>query len=57
MTSIGKDPDPAGVACNNGWQYASNNTQIILCPDTCDLVKADPNAKVNVVLGCVTKPF
>lgn len=57
VTTIGKDPDPAGAACNHGWQYAANNTQIILCPDTCDLVKQDPNAKVNVVLGCTTKPY
>jgi hypothetical protein len=57
VTQIGKDPDPAGAACNHGWQYAANNTQIILCPDTCDLVKQDPNAKVNVVLGCTTKPY
>jgi hypothetical protein len=53
VTEVKKDPDPNG-ACNSGWQYASNNTQIVLCPDTCDQVKADPMSKVNVVLGCKT---
>jgi hypothetical protein len=52
--TIAKDPDPPGGACNQGWQYNANSTQIQLCPDTCNLVKADPNAKIEVVLGCST---
>jgi hypothetical protein len=52
--TIAKDPDPPGGACNQGWQYNANSTQIQLCPDTCNLVKADPNAKIDVVLGCTT---
>jgi hypothetical protein len=53
VTDVKKDPDTNG-GCSSGWQYAANNTQIILCPDTCDLVKADPMSKVAVVLGCKT---
>jgi hypothetical protein len=46
--------DPSMTDCNQGWQYTNNNTQIILCPDTCNMIKADPMAKVDVVLGCKT---
>jgi hypothetical protein len=53
-STIAKDPDPPGGACNQGWQYNAASTQIQLCPDTCNLVKADPNAKIEVVLGCTT---
>jgi hypothetical protein len=53
---IGRDPDPAGAACTRGWQYSPDKSQIILCEDACNLVKADPNAKVDVVLGCKTIP-
>jgi Mg-chelatase subunit ChlD len=36
----------------DGWQYAADNTKIRLCGPTCDNVRADPNARVEVVLGC-----
>lgn len=56
VTSIRKDAGPDDT-CANGWNYAANRTQIQLCDDTCNLVKADPNAKVDVVLGCTTIPY
>ena len=39
----------------NGWYYDNNTapTIINLCPDTCTTVQADPNAKVEVLLGCL----
>ncbi|MFW5739597.1 MAG: hypothetical protein ACOC1F_04460, partial [Myxococcota bacterium] len=41
--------------CNGlGWYYDNNAapTKIILCPDACNVVKADPNGEVNVAFGC-----
>jgi hypothetical protein len=43
------------AACDagaDGWQYAANNSQIRLCGPTCDRVRSDPGARVDVVLGC-----
>lgn len=40
--------------CTNGWQYANNNTQIVLCGSTCDTVKADDGARIDVAFGCST---
>jgi Mg-chelatase subunit ChlD len=48
-------PQDARAACNmgaNGWQYAENNQKIKLCGPTCDIVRADASARVDVVLGC-----
>jgi hypothetical protein len=40
-----------------GWRYDSDTapTKIILCPSTCDEVRADLKAKILVLLGCATK--
>jgi hypothetical protein len=49
---------PGAAACSGqAWHYddAAHPTQIILCPDACSAVQADPDAKVNVVLGCASK--
>ena len=54
VTTITKDPAPAGGACNQGWQYNADSTQVQLCPDTCELVRADKGAKIEVELGCMT---
>jgi hypothetical protein len=40
--------------CDQGWQYANNNTQVVLCGSTCDQVKADANAKIQIAFGCDT---
>ena len=39
----------------NGWYYDDNTnpSTINLCPDTCTMVQADSNAKVEVLLGCL----
>jgi len=42
------------ATCDQGWQYANNNSQVVLCGSTCDQVKADPNAKIQIAFGCDT---
>ena len=42
-------------ACvGGGWYFddAAAPTQIILCPDTCRTVQADPDARIDIRLGC-----
>jgi hypothetical protein len=40
----------------NGWRFdnAENPTRLIACPQACDAIKAEPNAKLDVLLGCAT---
>jgi hypothetical protein len=38
----------------DGWQYADNDTKITLCGPSCAKVKADPLARIDIVLGCAT---
>jgi hypothetical protein len=48
-------PQDAHAPCDmgaNGWQYADGNQKIKLCGQTCDIVRADASARVDVVLGC-----
>jgi hypothetical protein len=57
IVSLGRVNDAA--SCVPGAWYYDNNaapTQIILCPDTCADVQADPNGKIKVLLGCASKP-
>ena len=46
--------DPSTSDCNQGWQYSADRTQITLCGSTCDAVKSDPDAKIDILLGCTT---
>ncbi len=41
-------------ATAGGWYYddAAAPNKILLCPATCTAVMADPNAKVDILLGC-----
>lgn len=41
------------ATCDKGWQYNSDMTQIVLCGSTCDQVKADPNADIEMAFGCM----
>jgi len=47
--------DSAGNCVPDGWYYDDNQnpTSIHLCPDMCTTVQSDPNAKVEVLLGCL----
>jgi len=52
--SLGKS-----VGCTSpqiSWQFddASNPKQIVLCPNACNQVQADPAGKVEVLFGCAT---
>jgi hypothetical protein len=38
----------------DGWQYADNDSKIVLCGPSCAKVKADPIARIDIVLGCTT---
>jgi hypothetical protein len=53
-TSVGRDASLDALECNNGWQYTPDFTQVTLCGDLCDAVKADPRATITIVLGCTT---
>ncbi len=46
--------DLADCNGNPGWYYDDNiaPTKIVLCPESCATVQADPNAKVSVLFGC-----
>ena len=42
-----------------GWYYdvdpaMAAPTRVVTCPATCDRLKAEPNANVNLVFGCKT---
>ncbi len=43
---------PCSSPDNQGWQYASNNKQIVLCGQACEQVKTDPLAKISIEMGC-----
>ncbi|MBM4361400.1 MAG: VWA domain-containing protein [Deltaproteobacteria bacterium] len=40
-----------------GWYYddPANPSRITLCPASCDIVKSDPRAQVDVLIGCKTE--
>lgn len=54
ISELGYDPSCAGA----GWKYDDPNapTKILLCPTTCEPVKADPASQVDVAFGCGTRP-
>ena len=49
---------PQDPACKGeGWKYddPANPKHIVLCPASCDGIKTDLNAKVQILLGCQTE--
>ena len=46
------------AACGpqGGWYYDDdkNPKQVLVCPATCQVIQADPSAKVDVLFGCAT---
>jgi hypothetical protein len=52
---IPRAPD-ASACAEYGWYYdiPAEPTQIILCPETCDIVQADTSGTVNIAFGCDT---
>ncbi|MEZ4298226.1 MAG: VWA domain-containing protein [Polyangiaceae bacterium] len=47
---------PADCGAKGGWYYdnPAAPTKIIMCPGTCDTLKADTTGKVEVLFGCET---
>jgi hypothetical protein len=47
--------DDSSQCAGNGWYYDSltNPTAILLCPSTCTTVQDDPDAKIDILLGCL----
>lgn len=47
--------DAQGNCAGDGWYYDNNSnpSKLILCPDSCNKVKADTQGKVDVSLGCL----
>lgn len=54
LGKVGSEADCASVA--NGWYYDDPEmpTELIACPNVCDLIKA-ADAKIDVLVGCDTK--
>jgi hypothetical protein len=48
---IRQDPRQ-GCDAVEGWQYSPNEDRILLCGQICERVMADPQARLDVVLGC-----
>jgi hypothetical protein len=51
---------PSASACAaRGWHYDDPNapTRLIACPETCAVLRATPQARVDVLLGCATAPL
>lgn len=46
--------DNQPCASGSGWQYNADKTKILICGETCDLVKADTKGKITIELGCAT---
>lgn len=49
------DQVPSLAACTDGKFYIAGD-QIILCPTTCDVVRADPDAEIDIKFGCDVTP-
>lgn len=48
--------DPCGGVTQSAWYYDSETspTKVLLCPTTCDTVKAETSPTIGVVFGCDT---
>jgi hypothetical protein len=44
----------ASSSCMDGWQYSADHQRIVLCPDTCTLVRAELGSKLESFVGCPT---
>jgi hypothetical protein len=46
--------DPSQSSCNQGWQYSSDASSIVLCGDACTAAQNDLGARVELLFGCKT---
>jgi hypothetical protein len=47
--------DANSNGCTEGWEYSADKTQLNLCGNACDAIKADPGGKIEVLFGCMTQ--
>lgn len=54
--TLGQVPDANSCSTSKAWYYDAPQapTRIVLCPAACDFVRADPKAKLEILLGCET---
>jgi len=53
----GTETIPRNDACDGaGWRYddPSDPSEIILCPESCEALRSDPEGRLDIVLGCTT---
>lgn len=55
-TTFSKVPSAADCATSASWYYdnETNPTRIYLCPAACELVQADDDAALDILVGCLT---
>lgn len=55
-TTFSKVTDASQCGASASWYYDDNTapTRIYLCPAACDAVKADADAKLDILVGCKT---
>ena len=58
VVQLGQVANEAACGANGGWYYddPQNPAIITLCKATCEKVQADDKAKIQILLGCDTKP-
>jgi hypothetical protein len=56
--TIGQVANEAACGADGGWYYddPADPAIITLCPVTCAEVQLDDAAKIEIILGCDTKP-
>ena len=43
-----------GTECNSGWRYSDDQSQVLLCGDTCDRVSSS-TGQLSLEFGCTTR--
>jgi hypothetical protein len=53
----GKIPPGADCEDRDGWTYDSEDapTRVRVCPHTCDAIRAVPDGRMDIELGCATR--
>jgi hypothetical protein len=57
-TTLPQSDNLADCGVGPGWYYDDpmNPTKIVLCPASCNTIKVDSQAKIDVAFGCLTIP-
>jgi hypothetical protein len=45
---------PPGAGCSTGWRYSDDQSQVLLCGDTCDQVSSS-TGQLELEFGCTTR--